>query len=120
MYELGSFARLQCTRAGLRGGIPVAPLGLAYFATGVACAGMAQTGDGWWYLRMAVCWWTTLKLIGNALYATVILPTVRAQENLAVRRAIREEQRVAANEDQPRQVWTRDRRLQLTRKYVTT
>ena len=95
------------TRRGLRWGMPLALLGLVYF--------IAQLGGSpWWYIGVAVCWWTALKLVGHGLYATVMLPIVRAQESLAVRRAIQAEARVAAlAEGSPRQIWTRARRRQL-------
>lgn len=102
------------TRAGLRWGIPVALLGFAYFAAGVVCAGMAQTGDGWWYLPMVVCWWTALKLVGNGVFATIMLPIARAQENLAVRRALREERLTARDQGKPFPSRSRDERLRLT------
>jgi len=103
------------TRRGLRWGMPLALLGLVYFIVGVGCFGAVQLGGSpWWYIGVAVCWWTALKLVGHGLYASVMLPIVRAQESLAVRRAIRAEARVAALEEgAPRQVWTRARRRQL-------
>ncbi|GAB3597148.1 hypothetical protein [Microbacterium tumbae] len=107
--------RRVLTRRGLRWGIPLALLGLVYFIAGVGCVGAVQLGGpGWWYIGVAVCWWTALKLVGHGLYATVMLPIVRAQESRAVRRAIQAEARVAAlDEGAPRQVWTRARRRQL-------
>lgn len=103
------------TRAGLRWGIPLALLGLVYFAVGVVCAGMVQTGGpGWWYAPMAVCWWTALKLVGHGLFATVMLPVARTNENLAVRRALREERLTARDQGKPIPVRTRDERLRLT------
>jgi hypothetical protein len=101
------------TRAGLRFGIPLALLGGVYFIAGLGCLGAVRLGGpGWWYLAMAVCWWTAAKLIGHGLYATLALPVVRVRENLAVRRAIRE---ASARPGGPRQVWTPQRRRQLTR-----
>lgn len=100
------------TRRGLRWGMPLALLGLVYFIAGVGCVGAVELGGpGWWYVGVAVCWWTALKLVGHGLYATIALPIVRAQESLAVRRTIRE----ACDQDRQLQVWTRDRRRQLTR-----
>ncbi len=77
-------------RRGLRWGIPFALLGLVYFIAGVGCVGTVQLGGpGWWYVGIALCWWRALKLVGHGLYATIMLPIVRAQESLVVRRAIR-------------------------------
>jgi hypothetical protein len=100
-------------RRGLRWGIPLVLLGAGYFAVGVVCAGIVQAGGpGRWYLPMLVCWWTAIKVISHGLYATITLPIVRASENLAIRRAIRE---ASTQLREPRQVWTRGRRRQLTR-----
>lgn len=75
---------------------------------------MVQTsGPGWWYLPMRVCWWTALKLVGNSPHDTVRLPILRAQENLAMRRAIR---KAAAQPGGSRQEWTPERRRQLVDK----
>lgn len=69
------------TRRGLRWGIPAILLGGIYFIAGVACYGAVQLGGaGWWYLGMAACWWTALKLVGHGLHATIVLPVVRARE----------------------------------------
>lgn len=103
------------TRPGLRWGIPLALLGVAYFGAGLVCVGMVQTGEPrWWYLGALVCWWSALKLVGHGLFATVTLPIVHARENLAVRRAIREASEQSGDQGQPPQVWTRERRRQLT------
>lgn len=106
--------RRVCTRRGLRWGVPLALLGLIHFTAGAGCVGAVQLGGSpWWYLGTVICWWTTLKLVGHGLYAAVMLPIVRAQENLAVGRAIRAENRLAQAEGSTRQVWTRTRRRQL-------
>lgn len=76
---------------------------------------MVQTGGaGWWYLGMAMCWWTALKLVGHGLFATIKLPVARASENLAVRRALREERLTARDQGKPLPIRTRDERLRLT------
>ncbi|SMX95193.1 hypothetical protein BSP109_02849 [Brevibacterium sp. Mu109] len=109
------------TRAGLCWGIPLALVGVAYFGAGVVCVGMVHAGEpGWWYLGALACWWSALKLVGHGLFATVKLPIVRAQENLAVSRAIREAGEQSGDQSQPRQVWTRKRRRQLTREVRDT
>ena len=100
------------TRRGLRWGIPLVLLGAGYFAVGAVCAGIVQAGGpGRWYLPMLVCWWTAIKVISHGLYAAIRLPIVRVSENLAIRRAIRE---VTAQPGGSRQMWTRERRRQLT------
>lgn len=106
--------RRVCTRRGLRWGVPLALLGLVYFTAGVGCVGAVQLGGSpWWYVGTVVCWWTALKLVGHGLYAAVMLPIVRAEESLAVGRAIRAENRLAQADGSARQVWTRARRRQL-------
>ncbi|WP_164479504.1 hypothetical protein [Microbacterium sp. Y-01] len=105
------------TRRGLRWGIPTILLGGTYAVAGIGCYGAVLLGHtGWWYLGMVVCWWTALKLIGHGLYATIALPIARAHENLAVRRAIRDERRAhATQDDTPARRWTAQERRQITR-----
>lgn len=73
------------TQDGMRWGIPLALLGLLYLAVGVVCAMLAQHGDGGgWYLGFLYGFWNAIKLIGNGLYATlVLLPVARLRERLA-------------------------------------
>lgn len=54
-----------------------------------------------------------LKLVGHGLYAAVMLLILRAQESLAVGRAISAENRLSQADGTARQVWTRARRRQL-------
>ena len=76
---------------------------------------MVQTsGPGWWYLPMAVRWWTAIKLIGHGLHATIMLPIVRASENIVVRRALREKRLTARDQGKPLPARTRDERRRLT------
>jgi len=70
------------TRAGLRWGIPLVLLGLLYAVAAFVCATLAQhTGIGWWDLGFLLGFWNALKLVGNGLYATVVLlPVARLRE----------------------------------------
>ena len=98
-----------------RWGIPLALLGVGYFAAGAICVSMVQTGGpGWWYLGMATCWWSALKLVGHGLFATIKLPIARASENLAVSRVLREERRTARDQGKLLPIRTRDEHLRLT------
>jgi hypothetical protein len=79
------------TRAGLRWGLPVVVVGYGYFYAAGGLLALIEAGHGdWLSLPAWVCIWNGMKLVFGGLFVTLKLPYVRAKENLAVRRALRE------------------------------
>ncbi|HEY0239927.1 MAG TPA: hypothetical protein VGC37_14910 [Friedmanniella sp.] len=82
------------TRRGLRWGLPLVCLGIAYLYLGAVASVMVEHGTSHGlYLLTLACWVGGGRLIANGLVATERLIVARCRERLAVLVATRQENR---------------------------